>query len=136
MAYVTKDTAPIIFGRVAPTIPVSDINKALEFYCGLLGFERTFENGNPVGFVILQRDSAEIHLTLVVNYKATDRNVAHLLLSDVATFHSLLSTNGVRIIKGLREVVPGMQGFVFADPDGNRIDVGSMRLAHTVSSAL
>ena len=32
--------------------------------------------------------------------------------------------NGVRIIKGLRDADHGLRGFVFADPDGNRIDVG------------
>ncbi len=52
------------FGRVAVTIPVTDMEKSLRFYVDLLGFEKTFENGNPIGFAILKRDIAEIHLTL------------------------------------------------------------------------
>jgi hypothetical protein len=35
-----------------------------------------------------------------------------------------LVANGARIIKGLRDADYGLRNFVFADPDGNRIDVG------------
>jgi hypothetical protein len=34
------------------------------------------------------------------------------------------ASNQVRIVKGLRDADYGLRGFVFADPDGNRIDVG------------
>ena len=63
------------FGRIAPVVPVTSIGKALDFYCGMLGFEKIFENG-------------------------------------------------VRIVKGLRDADFGLRCFVFADPDGNRFDVG------------
>jgi catechol 2,3-dioxygenase-like lactoylglutathione lyase family enzyme len=33
-------------------------------------------------------------------------------------------SQGVRIVKGVRDADYGMRTFVFADPDGNRIDVG------------
>ena len=85
---------------------------------------KVFENGSPVGFVILEKDRAELHLTLSKNHVASDRNVAHLMVSDATAFFSHLEGNGVRIIKGLRDLDFGLRGFVFADPDGNRIDVG------------
>ena len=112
------------FGRIAPMVPVTDIGKALEFYCGVLGFEKTFENGNPVGFVILERDAAELHLTLDPRHEASKENVAHLMVSDAAALHELCGANGVRIVKGLRDADFGLRCFVFADPDGNRFDVG------------
>jgi catechol 2,3-dioxygenase-like lactoylglutathione lyase family enzyme len=121
----SNTSSTIKFGRIAVTIPVTDMEKSLQFYVDLLGFEKTFENGNPVGFAILKRDSAELHLTYAKNHQSTDRNLAHIFVSDINSFHSHLVKNNVRIIKGLREVVPGMNGFVFADPDGNRIDIGS-----------
>ena len=52
------------------------------------------------------------------------RNVAHLLVNDAVALHEHLVAHGVRIIKGLRDADHGLLGFVFADPDGNRIDVG------------
>ena len=112
------------FGRIAPMVPVTNIAKALDFYCGVLGFEKVFENGNPVGFVILERDAAELHLTLDPRHKASQENVAHLMVSDAAALHELCGGKGVHIVKGLRDADFGLRCFVFADPDGNRFDVG------------
>jgi predicted enzyme related to lactoylglutathione lyase len=52
------------------------------------------------------------------------RNVAHLMVADATALHEHLVSNGVRIVKGLRDAGYGLRGFVMADPDGNRIDVG------------
>lgn len=53
----------IRFGRIAAMLPVKDIQKAHDFYVGVLGFTKVFENGNPVGFMILKQGNAELHLT-------------------------------------------------------------------------
>jgi len=42
----------------------------------------TFTNGDPVGFAILERDAAELHLTLVKGHKGSSHNAAHLLVAD------------------------------------------------------
>jgi catechol 2,3-dioxygenase-like lactoylglutathione lyase family enzyme len=112
------------FGRIAPMVPVTNIGKALDFYCGVLGFEKVFENGTPVGFVILERDAAELHLTLDPRHEASNENVAHLMVSDAAALYELCSGKGVRIVKSLRDADFGLRCFVFADPDGNCFDVG------------
>lgn len=41
------------FGRVAPTVPVTDIDHALRFYRDVLGFVVAFTNGNPVSFAVM-----------------------------------------------------------------------------------
>jgi catechol 2,3-dioxygenase-like lactoylglutathione lyase family enzyme len=112
------------FGRIAPMVPVTNIGKALDFYCGVLGFEKVFENGSPVGFVILERDAAELHLTLDPRHKASQENVAHLMVNDATALYDQCGAKGVRIVKGLRDADFGLRCFVFADPDGNRFDVG------------
>jgi uncharacterized glyoxalase superfamily protein PhnB len=84
----------------------------------------TFTNGDPVGFVILRRDAAELHLTLVKGHRAGRHNVAHLMVADATALYEHLVSNGVQIVKGLRDADYGLRGFVLADPDGNRIDVG------------
>ena len=112
------------FGRTAPTVPVSDIDRALEFYCGLLGMEKTFENGDPVGFVILVRDHAEVHLTLSPGHKGSTTNLLHLKVDDADALYQHLEASGARIIKGLRDQEYGLRDFIVADPDGNRLDVG------------
>lgn len=128
-AHVTTDESPSDlprFGRAAPTIAVSDIQAALAFYVDLLRFDVAFTNGNPVGFVILKRDDAEIHLTRNAHHQATSDNVVHLLVDDARALHDHLVAHGVTIVKAIRDADHGMRGFVFADPDGNRIDVGQI----------
>jgi len=112
------------FGRIAAAVPVRDLPRALSFYVGVLGMRVVFENGDPVGFVILRRDAAELHLTRSPNHRPGLHNVAHLLVADATALHDHLVVNGTRIVKGLRDADYGLRGFVFTDPDGNRIDVG------------
>ncbi len=121
---MTSKTHEVRFGRVAPSIPVRDIATALAFYCDTLGFTKTFENGNPVGFVILERDDAEVHLTLKPDHQASDCNVLHLLVSDARALYRHLEKRGTQIVKGLRDQPYGLRDFIVADPDGNRLDIG------------
>lgn len=112
------------FGRIAVTLPVKDMAKAHDFYTEVLGFTKTFENGNPVGFMILKRDQGELHLTLQPNHQPGGFNAAHLLVDDAEKLYATCVRHGARVIKGLRNQEYGLRTFVFEDPDGNRIDVG------------
>jgi catechol 2,3-dioxygenase-like lactoylglutathione lyase family enzyme len=112
------------FGRIAPMVSVTDLPQALRFYCGVLGFQKVFENGDPVGFVILERQAAELHLNLEPQHRASAQNVAHLMVDDATALYDHLVAHHTRIVKGLRDADFGLRCFVFADPDGNQIDVG------------
>jgi catechol 2,3-dioxygenase-like lactoylglutathione lyase family enzyme len=112
------------FGRIAAMLPVRDLERACAFYIKVLGFTKTFENGDPVGFMILKRDQAELLLTLQPNHSAASFNVAHMIVYDVDALHSICQRHGLRIIKSLQNKDYGLRAFVFEDPDGNRIDVG------------
>ena len=114
----------IRFGRVASMLPVKDIARACDFYTKILGFTKVFENGNPVGFMILKKDQAELHLTLQPNHEAAPFNVAHMMVDDVDALHAICQRQGLRIIKSLQDKDYGLRAFVFEDLDGNRIDVG------------
>ncbi len=46
------------------------------------------------------------------------------MVDDATALHDQLERHGVRIVKALRDADFGLRCFVFADPDGNRIDVG------------
>lgn len=120
----SKSVAAITFGRAAPGVFVRDIQKARAFYCDVLGFTKTFQNGDPVGFMILEKDKAELHLNLVRDHKPSTTNVAHLMVDDIDALHEVCVKADVRIIKSIADKDFGLRAFVFADPDGNRIDVG------------
>jgi catechol 2,3-dioxygenase-like lactoylglutathione lyase family enzyme len=117
-------SATAAFGRTAPGVPVQDVDRAVAFYVDVLGMTVTFSNGDPVGFVIVRRGPAEFHLTRVRERPTAGHNIAHLLVEDARGLHDHLVAHGVRIVKGLRDADHGLRGFVFCDPDGNRIDVG------------
>ncbi len=120
-------TSPTVrLGRVAATLAVRDIQAAYATYRAVFGFEKTFENGDPVGFMILEKDQAELHLTRQANHKAPPHNVAHMIVSDAAEVYARCQAHGLRIIKGIRNEEFGLRSFVFADADGNRIDVGEV----------
>lgn len=117
----------IAFGRAAPGICVRDIHVAQDFYTRVLGFRTVFENGDPVGFVVMKKDAAEIHLSRKADHVASTVNVMHLFVSDAAALYALCEDLGARIIKRLADKDYGQRAFVLADPDGNRIDIGEAR---------
>ena len=119
-----KPVEDIVFGRMAPGISVRDIEAAFAFYSRVLGFKKVFENGTPVGFMVLKKDAAELHISQKRDHQASIVNVAHMFVDDVATLYAVCQSAGVRIIKSLADKEYGQRAFVFADPDGNRIDVG------------
>jgi len=114
----------IRFGRIAAMLPVKDIARACEFYTKVLGFTKVFENGDPVGFMILKKDQAELHLTLQPNHQAAPFNVVHMMVDDVDALHAICRRQGLRIVKSIEDKDYGLRAFVFEDLDGNRIDVG------------
>lgn len=123
---MTSTTADLTLGRVATMLPVSDIHRAYQAYNAVFGFEKSFENGDPVGFMILRNGAAELHLSLQKAHKAPTFNVAHMLVSDATEAFARCKAEGFRIIKGLQDKDYGLRAFVFADHDGNRIDVGEV----------
>lgn len=114
----------ITFGRAAPCLAVRDIQAAHAFYAEVLGFSKVFENGDPVGFMVLKKDGAEIHLSQSRDHRPTTVNAFHMFVDDVAGLYAICEAAKVRIIKSLQDKDYGQRAFVFADPDGNRIDVG------------
>ena len=114
------------FGRMAAVLPVKNMDLAQQFYIDGLGFEKVFENGNPIGFMILKQGACELHLTLQPGYKAAHFPVVHLLVDDANALFTLCKSTGARILKGIQDKEYGIRAFIFADPDGNRIDVGQI----------
>ncbi|MBT1157310.1 VOC family protein [Aminobacter anthyllidis] len=114
----------ITFGRAAPGLAVRDIQAAFRFYSEILGMQKVFENGNPVGFMVLKKDAAEIHLSQSKDHAPTTVNAFHMFVDDIDALYAICEAAGVRIIKSLKDKDYDQRAFVFADPDGNRIDVG------------
>ena len=118
------DPAAIGYGRMMPIIRVSDIGRAHDFYTGVLGFDKIFENGTPTGFMLFGKDRAQFGASLDPRHRADTGCVLHWFVDDIDRLYALCAERGVKIIKSLKQKDYGQRAFVFADPDGNRIDVG------------
>jgi catechol 2,3-dioxygenase-like lactoylglutathione lyase family enzyme len=118
------DVSSIRYGPAFPTVAVTDLDVALRFYRDVMGFRKVFENGDPVGFMILKKDDARVDLTVNRKHRATTQNVMFMNVDDARALYGICVRNKVRIIKGIRDADYGQRAFVIADPDGNRIDIG------------
>ena len=117
-----------VFGRVAPTIPVRDIERALRFYRDVLGFDVAFTNGEAVSFAVVQQGEAQLHLCVQPD-KAGSAH-AHLMVDDLDGVHDALRQAGIPIRQPPTVQPWGLRDLVVADPDGN-----SFEIAQPVSEA-
>lgn len=89
-------------GRVAPSLFVRDLERAMRFWHDLFGMDKTFENGDV----------------------AAPENVMHMIVEGADELYRRCQAGGATIVKPLRDAPWGLRTFVVADPDGNRIDIG------------
>ena len=84
----------------------------------------TFTNGDPVGFVILNREGAELHLTLDRDHEASAQNVAHLMVDNATNLSTNFKVTRSALSKGFETRTTVCADSCSLTPDGNRIDVG------------
>ena len=112
------------FGRIAPTLPVTDIERALQFYRDLLGFEVQFTNGEPVSFAVVKQGGAELHLE--VQPGKTGSLHAHLMVDDLDLVYERLQHAGAAIRQPPKVQPWGLRDIVVADPDGNTFEIAQV----------
>ena len=109
------------FGRVAPGVPVTDMDRAIRFYRDLLGFEVRFTGGSPVSFAVLKQGDAELHLS-AEPAKAGSFH-AHLMVDDLDGVHERLQQTAATIRQPPKVQPWGLRDIVIADPDGNTFEI-------------
>lgn len=109
------------FGRVAPAIPVADMERALRFYRDVLGFRVSFTNGNPTSFAVINQGAAELHLGVQPG-KAGSAH-AHLMVDDLDAVYDRLVQAGATVRQAPKVQEWGLRDFVIADPDGNTFEI-------------
>lgn len=119
--------------KLTPNLIVDSIEGCLPFWVDRLGFEKTVEvpHQGRIGFVILQRDGAELMLqtraSLAEDIEAfgsdTYRSMLYLKVDDLSPFR--------RALAGYPEVVPerttfyGAREIIVRDPEGNGVCFGA-----------
>ncbi|NUS81677.1 MAG: glyoxalase [Streptomyces sp.] len=124
MTESTKGTRITELGRVA--VPVSDQDRALDFYVGTLGFEKRadvpFGDGHRWIEVAPVGGAAAISLVLPMEGQSPGVETGVILTSeDIDADHAALRDRGVDAdaeVQRWGDPVPPMFGF--RDPDGNK----------------
>jgi uncharacterized glyoxalase superfamily protein PhnB len=97
----------------------------MEHYRDVLGFEITFQYGNPTFYVCMCRDEVQLHL---IAARRTERLAGNgalcIFVRDVDAVHAELVARGARVIKPPQNYDYGMRDFDVVDLDGNQLVIG------------
>jgi uncharacterized glyoxalase superfamily protein PhnB len=111
-------------GRVTPILRIFDVEKALEFYEGFLGFELRWEHRYGDNFPLymeVARGECVLHLS-EHHGDAIPGSALRIRVADIAAFHTELMAKEYRFAKpGLQEQSWGTREVSVIDPFGNRL---------------
>ncbi len=109
-------------------IPVSDQDKAVEFFVGTLGFEKRLDvrMGESFRWVTVAAPSASASVALIAKPDTGADTGIRFLVPDAETEYTAMRQRGIETGDLLRwPGVPPM--FEFKDPDGNKFEVVEAR---------
>jgi catechol 2,3-dioxygenase-like lactoylglutathione lyase family enzyme len=105
---------------------VSDLDKSLDFYTNILGFELDFKFGEPATYAGLSFGDVRIHLSSSYPYKNnTGHGSIYLSFSSVDDIYHQLLKDKVEFYSHIETREYGMRDFAIKDPDGNQIGYGA-----------
>lgn len=117
-----------IIGVGAVGVPVSDQDRALEFYVGQLGFEKRVDAplpGSGGRWVMVAPRGSQVMIALVAAREGVPAGVetgVRFLTADAEGLHGTMSGGGIDVDQLLRwPGVPPM--FSFRDQDGNGLEI-------------
>jgi uncharacterized glyoxalase superfamily protein PhnB len=105
--------------RIAPEIPVSNLQGSIEYYEQKLGFRVVMEM--PAGdYAIIERDDIAIHL--FQDHKGSHSPIGmHIFTHQLDELHAELQQRGARLSQGIMRKPWGNRDFRVSDDSGNEI---------------
>lgn len=105
--------------RVAPEIPVLDLQASLEHYQRKLGFETAMVLPDGL-YAIVERDGVALHLFAEESTKLRPVGV-HIFTQGLDALHAELARRGASIAEGVVSRPWGARDFRVRDPSGNTL---------------
>jgi len=111
--------------RLAPVLQVSELRKAIAYYCDVLGFEEDFAFGEPPSYAGLKRNDAVVHLcSSPGNAARRGLGSMYIFCDEVDLYYQEILAKGAEVTSQLNTQPYGMKDFQIKDPDGNLIGFG------------
>lgn len=106
-----------VLSRVAPEVPVTDVNAAIDYYCQKLGFELAakLDSGD---YAIVERDGIALHLFQQHPESFVPIGL-HLFTDDLESLHAELCGRGATICQDIARKAWGNRDFRVSDSTGN-----------------
>jgi len=115
---------PMLIGS-ATVFVVGDITKSIAHYRDALGFDVTFQYGQPTFYACLCRDEVALHLLAAQETKRLPGNGGIcVFVRDVDRVYAELVGRGAKVIKPPQGYDYGMRDFDVVDLDGNHLTFG------------
>jgi predicted enzyme related to lactoylglutathione lyase len=109
----------------AAVFTVQDLPQSLAHYRDALGFDVTFEYGEPSYYACLCRDDVQLHLIAAAQSQfPPGQGKLCIFVTDVDTIHAELVKRGARVKTAPQTWPYGMRDFDVVDLDGNQLIFG------------
>ena len=106
---------------IAPIFQVADLQRSIDFYTRVMGFELGWTAGEPLDRASLCRDNVEI---TIETDSAPVRSKAYIYVSGVDEIYSRAAAGGGQVTVPPADRFYGMRDGRIADPDGNELCIG------------
>ena len=115
-----------MFKAAAAVMVVTDLAASLAHYRDALGFDVSFEYGEPPFYAGLCRDDVIVHL---MHASQTSRmpgqSAIYAFVDEVDALHAQMKANGANVTQEPQDYPYGMRDFMVRDPDGNQLAFGT-----------
>ena len=111
-----------MFKETHPIIGTRDIERAIEFYTGKLGFDLTFRDstGTP-NYIVFRRDAVALHMQFQFEHEMGTIRLRFLIDDPDALFGEYRQRGIECSANGIRDTSWGTREFGLYDPDRNAL---------------
>jgi uncharacterized glyoxalase superfamily protein PhnB len=113
--------AEVNLRAICPIFQVSNLERGIQFYTRVMGFELAWTWGDPPDRASLCRDAVEITLEVEANPILSH---AYIQVEGVDEYFTRVTSAGAKVVYPLADRVYGMRDGRVADPDGNHLGLG------------
>ena len=111
------------FEKSNPILYSADVKRSIQYYTEILGFEDSWEWGDPTDFGGIVKDNVEIFFCL--NGQGSKGTWLAIIMDDVDAYYRFIKDKGAKILSEPRSMEWNMREMLVEDPDGHIIRFGN-----------